>query len=131
MYETWLRQYSSTSYALVLDTRDTFFQRDPSLLLRPFLLYNLRLRAAASSRPSLARVLRCRVYGVGAAHTPSHHRDALAASMAYELYHTLRRGSALRRDARSMRRGDGAETSTAPRGDGVEGRDAAHAPSCP
>ena len=29
MYETWLRQYSSTSYALVLDTRDTFFQRDP------------------------------------------------------------------------------------------------------
>ena len=25
------------------------------------------------------------------------------------LYHTLRRGSALRRDARSMRRGDGAE----------------------
>ena len=30
MYETWLRQYSSTSYALVLDTRDTFFQRDPS-----------------------------------------------------------------------------------------------------
>ena len=93
MYETWLRQYSSTSYALVLDTRDTFFQRDPSLLLRPFLLYNLRLRAAASSRPSLARVLRCRVYGVGAAHTPSHHRDALVASMAYELYHTLRRGS--------------------------------------
>ena len=29
MYETWLRQYSSTSYALVLDTRDTFFQQDP------------------------------------------------------------------------------------------------------
>ena len=29
--------------------------------------------------------------------------------MAYELYHTLQRGSALRRDARSMRRGDGVE----------------------
>ena len=36
MYETWLRQYSSTSYALVLDTRDTFFQRDPSCCGVPF-----------------------------------------------------------------------------------------------
>ena len=36
------------------------------------------LRAAASSLSSLACVLRC-------------HRDALAASMAYELYHTLRK----------------------------------------
>ena len=39
----------------------------------------------------------------------THHRAARAASMAYGLYHTLRRGSALRRDARSMRRGDGVE----------------------
>ena len=36
MYETWLRQYSSTSYALVLDTRDTFFQRDPFCCGVPF-----------------------------------------------------------------------------------------------
>ena len=38
MYETWLRQYSSTSYALVLDTRDTFFQRDPFCYSVPFFL---------------------------------------------------------------------------------------------
>ena len=38
MYETWLRQYSSTSYALVLDTRDTFFQRDPCFFRRPYCL---------------------------------------------------------------------------------------------
>jgi len=38
MYETWLRQYSSTSYALVLDTRDTFFQRDPFCCGVPFFL---------------------------------------------------------------------------------------------
>ena len=43
MYETWLRQYSSTSYALVLDTRDTFFQRDPFCFCVFFLLPSTRL----------------------------------------------------------------------------------------
>ena len=41
MYETWLRQYSSTSYALVLDTRDTFFQRDPFCCRRPLFFFGL------------------------------------------------------------------------------------------
>ena len=40
MYETWLRQYSSTSYALVLDTRDTFFQRDPFCSVSAFLAFH-------------------------------------------------------------------------------------------
>ena len=34
MYETWLRQYAPETYALVLDTRDTFFQADPFLLVQ-------------------------------------------------------------------------------------------------
>jgi hypothetical protein len=29
MYETWLRRYAKSSFALDLDTRDTFFQADP------------------------------------------------------------------------------------------------------
>ena len=29
MYATWLRYYDATSYALLVDTRDTFFQADP------------------------------------------------------------------------------------------------------
>jgi len=56
MYETWLRQYSSTSYALVLDTRDTFFQRDPSLLQRPYCLHVRRRRGPARPRRAAASV---------------------------------------------------------------------------
>ena len=65
MYETWLRQYSSTSYALVLDTRDTFFQRDPFCFCVFFLLPSTRrsrdvvpvfaCRAMASTPPSSTR----------------------------------------------------------------------------
>ena len=51
MYETWLRQYSSTSYALVLDTRDTFFQRDPSCAGVPF----FGLRGGGVHKPSPRR----------------------------------------------------------------------------
>ena len=35
LYESWLRYYSSTSYILILDFRDTFFQADPFLTFGP------------------------------------------------------------------------------------------------
>ena len=96
MYETWLRQYSSTSYALVLDTRDTFFQRDPFCFCVSFYcLHRLALHAVARGSRVACRCARrlracrmaCRVLvarsrsrGDGALHavaaTPRRRKDA-------------------------------------------------------
>ena len=35
LYEYWLRHYGDTSYILILDFRDTFFQLDPFLSFGP------------------------------------------------------------------------------------------------
>ena len=65
MYETWLRQYSSTSYALVLDTRDTFFQRDPFCFCVFFLLPSTRLALhAVAAAPRLRAAAAASVDGV-------------------------------------------------------------------
>jgi len=50
LYEYWLRFYSDTAYILILDFRDTFFQRDPFESLPPMNArepskYDLRLYA--------------------------------------------------------------------------------------
>ena len=69
MYETWLRQYSSTSYALVLDTRDTFFQRDPFFCGVPFFLAFHAIDATLSPWPRRLDGVEARGGGLAAAAT--------------------------------------------------------------